>query len=207
MLCKKLAVAVAVTLMAVIPARAQEVSVVGTVVDESKAVLPGVTITATHVASGRTYDNVTSERGEYRLLGLGAGVYQIKAELSGFAALVLADLEFLVGQNATVPMTLKVATLEESVTVSSTSPLVDLRSAQIAGNVDPRQMEEIPIAGRDWLSLNANVAGLNSFSFGKFQLNLDGQQITQNTSVTSSVSRASAATRSLSIKWSRLRMT
>jgi hypothetical protein len=46
-------------------------------------------------------------------------------------------------------------------------------------------MEAIPIAGRDWLSLSNNVAGLNSFAFGKFNLQLDGQSITQETSVTS----------------------
>jgi hypothetical protein len=150
-------------------------------------VLPGVTVTATHVSSGRTYNYVTNERGEYRLLGLGAGRYEIKAELSGFGTVVLSNLEFLVGQNATVPITLKVATLQESVTVTTESPLVDLRSAQISGNVDRRQMEDLPISGRDWLQLTTMVAGVTTTGvsqFGRFNLNLDGQQITQETSVT-----------------------
>lgn len=168
------------------PATAQDVLISGTVVDESKGVLPGVTVTATDVSSGRSYDTLTDERGEYRLR-IGAGTYNLKAELSGFAVVEHSKLEFLVGQNATLPITLKVASLEENVTVMSQSPLVDLRSAQISGNVDPRQMEAIPIAGRDWLSLSANVAGMNSnsFAFGKFNLQLDGQSITQETSVTS----------------------
>lgn len=166
------------------PAFAQDVSIVGTVLDESKAVLPGVTVTATDSSSGRSFDAVTDERGEYRLR-LSPGRYAIKAELSGFATALLQNQEFLVGQNATIPLTLKVASLEENITVTSAAPLVDLRSAQISGNVDPRQMEAIPIAGRDWLSLSNNVAGLNSFAFGKFNLQLDGQSITQETSVTS----------------------
>jgi hypothetical protein len=173
-----------VLLTLAIPAFAQDVSIVGTVMDESKAVLPGVTVTATDETSGRSFDAVSDERGEYRLR-LSPGRYAIKAELSGFATSVIQNQEFLVGQNATIPLILKVATLEESVTVTSAAPLVDLRSAQIAGNVDPRQMEAIPIAGRDWLSLSNNVAGLNSFAFGKFNLQLDGQSITQETSVTS----------------------
>jgi hypothetical protein len=178
--------AAALVLILAAPAFSQDVSLVGTVVDESKAVLPGVTVIARETASGRTYEYVTNERGEYRLT-IAPGRYEITAELSGFATARLQDLEFLVGQNATVPITLKVATLEESVTVTTASPLVDLRSAQIGGNVDPRQMEAIPIAGRDWLSLANNVAGLNSnsFAFGKFNLQLDGQSITQETSVTS----------------------
>ena len=128
MMFRQFILAISVVLVSFAPVFAQEASVVGTVTDESKAVLPGVTVTATHVSSGRTYNYVTNERGEYRLLGLGAGRYEIKAELSGFATVVLSNLEFLVGQNATVPITLKVATLEESVTVTSDTPLVDLRS-------------------------------------------------------------------------------
>ena len=65
--------AASLVLASLAPAFAQDASVVGTVADESKAVLPGVTMTATHVASGRTYTYVTNERGEYRLLGLGPG--------------------------------------------------------------------------------------------------------------------------------------
>ena len=179
--------AASLVLASLAPAFAQDASVVGTVADESKSVLPGVTLTATHVSSGRTYTYVTNERGEYRLLGLGPGAYEIKAELSGFATVTLSNLEFLVGQNATVPITMKVATLEESVTVTSESPLIDLRSAQISGNVDRRQMEDLPISGRDWLQLTTMVAGVTTTGisqFGRFNLNLDGQQITQETSVT-----------------------
>jgi hypothetical protein len=184
-----LIVLVAILLCAV-SARAQEVTVEGAVVDASKSVLPGVNITATEVSSGRTYESVTNERGEYRLLGMLPGRYEIKAALSGFDTTVLSNLEFLVGQNANVPITMKVASIEEAITVTGASPLVDISSAQIAGNVNPRQMESIPLSGRNWLDLSgnvagANVAGLNSFAFGKFQLNLDGQQITQDTSVTS----------------------
>lgn len=172
-----------VVLMSVVPAFAQEATIVGAVTDEGKLILPGVSVTATEVSSGRIYDAITNERGEYRLL-VGPGRYELKATLSGFATTVLSNLEFLVGQNATVPISLKVASVEESVTVTGASPLVDLKSAQIAGTVDQRQMESIPLAGRNWLDLSAAVAGLNSFSFGRFQLNLDGQQITQDTSVT-----------------------
>ena len=88
---------------------------------------------------------MTNDRGEYRLLGLGAGTYEIKAELSGFATVVLSNLEFLVGQNATVPITMKVATLEEK--RDGDERIAAHRPALGAdpGNVDRRQMEELPI--------------------------------------------------------------
>ena len=172
-------------------ASAQEAaSIVGIVTDESKGVLPGVTVTATEVSSGRRYDAISNERGEYRLVNVQAGTYRIQAELQGFANTVLPKLELLVGQRASLPLVMNVATLEESVTVTGEAPLVDTRSSQVAGNIDRRQMEELPISGRNWMSLSMMVKGVtaNDVSINsrpgtarddQFQLNLDGQQMTQ----------------------------
>lgn len=169
---------------------AQQATVVGTVVDESKAVLPGVTVTATDLATGRPFVAVTEARGEFRLPGMEAGKYKIQAQLAGFATTTVAELELLVGQNATVNFVMKVANISESVTVNGEAPLVDTRSAQVAGNVDRRQMEALPIQGRNWMELSLMVKGVtgNDVSSNRaggvaadsqFQLNLDGQQITE----------------------------
>ena len=129
-------------------ARAQDAAViVGTVADTSRAVLPGVTVTATSVDTGRQYVAVTDERGEYRLPGIAPGTYKLQAELAGFATVVLPEVELLVGQNATVPFTLQVATLTENITVTGEAPLLDTQRAQVSGNVDRRQMEALPILG------------------------------------------------------------
>jgi hypothetical protein len=165
-------------------------TILGTVVDEQKGVLPGVTITATDLETGRQFVGVTNERGEYRLERLSPGTYRVQAELAGFATIVNPKLELLVGQNATVPFTLRVAGLEETVTVTSEAPLVDISSSQIAGNVDRRQMEELPIQGRNWMELSMLVKGITANNVDtrpgvgrddSFQLNIDGQQITQQT--------------------------
>src|SRR5581483_8435779 len=96
--------------------------------------------------------------------------------------------ELLVGANATVPrVALKLATLEETVTVRQEAPLVDLTSSQVAGNIDRRQMAELPLQGRNWTELAMMVKGVTAnnasntpgTSDDQFQLNLDGQQITQ----------------------------
>src|SRR5687768_4419379 len=106
--------AIGLVLLSLTPAAAQDATLAGIVSDESKAVLPGAIVIATSRATGRVFEHVTNERGEYRLVGLPAGVYELKAELAGFAPMLYAEVELLVGQNATVPFTLKLATLQES---------------------------------------------------------------------------------------------
>jgi hypothetical protein len=169
------------------PATAQEGSLLGTVTDDTKAVLPGATITVSSVETGRTMTAVTNPRGEYRIPGVPAGRYKIQAELAGFSTVIVPELELLVGQNRTVPFVLQVATLQESVTVTGEAPLVDTRSAAVTGNVDRRQMEELPLQGRNWMELSMMVKGITANAVDnqpgvrdrQFQLNLDGQEITQ----------------------------
>lgn len=165
----------------------QNATVSGAATDESRAVLPGVTVTATNFATGRVIMDVTNDRGEYRLQNIPAGRYTIVAELPGFTIVRVPDLELRVGQNATLPIVLNVATVAETVTVTSESPLVDLTSSQVTGNVDRRQMEQLPLAGRNWMELSLQVKGITANNIDNrpgvesddaFQLNLDGQQIT-----------------------------
>jgi hypothetical protein len=175
-------------LCAAASARAQNVSVVGTVTDETKSVLPGVAVTAVDLDNGRQFSAVSDVKGEYRLLNVPAGNYKLQAELSGFATVVLSRVELLVGQNATIPFSMKIAQVSETLTVLGESPLVDTSSSQVAGNVDRRQMEELPLQGRNWMELSKLVKGITANDVGNtpgvsrdddFQLNLDGQQITQ----------------------------
>src|SRR5262245_51484365 len=169
-------------------AYAQDASVIGTVTDETKSVLPGATVTATNIETGRQTSGVTDERRSYRLLPLPPGKYKVQAELQGFTSVVVPAVELLVGQNATVPFVLKIASVSETLTITAESPLVDVSSSQVAGNVDRRQMEQLPLQGRNWMELSKLVKGItandvtNTPGVGSddmFQLNLDGQQITQ----------------------------
>jgi hypothetical protein len=178
----------AILLLSTALASAQEASVVGTIADESKAVLPGVTVTATNLETGGQTVAVSDERGEYRLLKLPPGPYKFQAELSGFATVVMPVVELLVGQNGTVPFTLKVASVSEVLTVTGEAPFVDVSTSQVAGNVNRRQMEELPLQGRNWMELSMMVKGITTNNVTNqpgvsnddfFQLNLDGQQITQ----------------------------
>ena len=175
-------------------ARAQEIALTGTVTDATGGVLPGATVTARHVESGSTFLGVTDAAGQYRIGAMRPGGYAVTAELSGFAAVKRENLDFLLGQRATLDFKLGLSGVQETVTVTSASPLVELTQSRLGDNIDRRQMEELPVNGRNWLGLvtlakgsrvNAadnSPAALSAVSGldnpGNFQINLDGQQVT-----------------------------
>ena len=69
---------------------------------------------------------------EARLRGVPPGKYRVQADLAGFASVIVQEVELLVGQHRTVPFSMKVAALQETVTVTGESPLVDISSTQVA---------------------------------------------------------------------------
>ena len=177
---------------------AQDVTLSGTVTDASGGVLPGVTIVAVHDASGNTFETVTDERGGYRLV-LRTGAMRLTARLQGFATLARSGLELLVGQQAVANLVMSPSTVQETITVTGEAPLLEVTSSSLANNIDPRQVSEIPVNGRNWQDLAMLAPGnrANAMDDGKptqgggvasgnrrdFQMNLDGQQVSQNLAV------------------------
>ena len=168
------------------PVSAQDATLTGTVQDSSGGVLPGVTVTALHEASGNTFVSVTDGGGAFRLL-MRTGAYRVTFELPGFAT-VVRTTNLLLGQTATVNLEMSPAALAETVTVTGEAPLLDTTSSTIAGNIDPRQMEELPINGRNWMDLamlapgsrQNQSGGVPQLRQGFSQINIDGQQVTAN---------------------------
>lgn len=87
------------------------------------------------------------------------GTYKIVAELSGFTRVVRDGIRLGVGESATFDFTMKVATLQETVTVAGEAPLVETRQSDLGGRVQPSQIETLPLSGRNWLELVALVPG------------------------------------------------
>src|SRR5881398_91432 len=133
-----LLIAIAMSILAA-PSYGQEATFTGTATDSSGGVLPGVTITATHEATGNVFTTVTDERGEFRL-PVRVGAYIIKAELSGFAT-VNRTVQILIGQTADVDMRLSPSAVQENITVTAEAPLVDTKGSTVGANIDPRQVE------------------------------------------------------------------
>jgi hypothetical protein len=172
-------------------AQAQEATLSGTVTDSTGGALPGVTVQAVHEATGNSFEAVTDERGDYRL-PLRVGAYRISAELSGFAP-AARTVTLLVGQEAVINLQLSVSGLQESVTVTGEAPLLDITESTLSGNIDPRQLETLPVQGRAWVDLvmlapgarvnevqsdqPSTVGDRGSRRGGDYQLNVDGQQV------------------------------
>src|SRR5215510_3086829 len=158
-----LGVVLLISLARVSPAFSQSVSsgtIEGTVRDQSNSVLPGVTITATspQLQVGQIVQ-VSDSAGAYRFVDLPAGTYQLKAELTGFSASVRDDLRLTVGFNARVDLTLKLGAMEESVTVSGQSPVVDVTNTAGSDAFTKEVLDSIP-RGRDLQNVFAMAPGV-----------------------------------------------
>jgi len=169
---------------------AQEAIIAGTITDSTGAVLPGVTVVADHEATGNRFEAVTDALGIFRL-AVRIGGYRISAELPGFGRVERSGVELLVGQTATINMQMAPSTVQETVTVTGEAPLLDVTSSQVAGNIDSRQMSELPVLGRNPLELMLMAPGARQNQVeqgtlpmigggGTLQLNIDGLQVTNN---------------------------
>src|SRR5262245_8449427 len=164
---------------------ALDATVIGTVRDNTGAVLPGVTVTATNEAQGTTFVGVTDEMGVYRV-PVRVGVYRITAELSGFNTITRPGIELLLGRQVVLNLDMAVSGVQETVTVTGEAPLIDTTTSSIGSNIDPRQMQDIPLNGRNWMDLTLLAPGSRSNASseipqdrqGYFQVSVDGQQQT-----------------------------
>jgi Carboxypeptidase regulatory-like domain/TonB dependent receptor len=176
---------------------AQQTGISGKVVDAQGGLIPGAKIVATK-AGGATFNATTNAEGTFVLPSLVAGDYSITVSASGFAT-VEKKLLLLVGQLASVDITLPIASASSTVIVESSDTLaIDTTSSVVAGNVTPKEVEDIPVNGRNYVQLSALVPGIKSNSFGntpaasgqstnagdaetgKFQITMDGLQVSQD---------------------------
>jgi len=142
---------------------AQEATLTGTVTDATGGVLPGVTVTAVNDATGNTFDAVTDERGIYRM-PVRVGTYQITVQLPGFTTVQRTGVQLLVGQTAAVNAQLSPSTVQETVTVTAEAPLLNVSTSSLGGNVDPTQVQELPVNGRNWMALALLAPGSRTSS-------------------------------------------
>ena len=128
--------------------------------DEQGGVLPGATVIATHTETGRFRETITGPEGEYALPNLVPGLNTITAELPGFRQLITENIVLEVGLTAQINLTLQLGELEESITVTGESPVVDLTSAQVGGNVASVELRNLPSSSRNFTSFIALLPGV-----------------------------------------------
>jgi hypothetical protein len=126
----------------------------GKVTDAQGAVLPGVTVQATSPSALGAQTTVTSETGAYRFPAVPPGVYAVSFELSGFNTLRREGIQIGLGFTANLNVELALATLQETVTVSGASPIIDTSTTRVQQNFKMDQLQSIP-NGRDMWALLA----------------------------------------------------
>ncbi|MDO8836852.1 MAG: carboxypeptidase-like regulatory domain-containing protein, partial [Vicinamibacterales bacterium] len=126
----------------------------GKVADQGGGVLPGVTVgIASTALQGGTRATVTDTEGQYRFAALPAGTYQVTFELAGFATLK-RDVRLDTGFVATLNETMGVGGVEESVTVTAVSTVVDIRTTSVSTNLGKEALESLPTSRSMWQVMN-----------------------------------------------------
>jgi hypothetical protein len=180
-------------------------NITGTVQDEQGGVLPGVTITLQ--GTDRTNSTATDDAGKFRFLNLPPGFYKITTSLQGFRTVVRDTVEVRVGQNVDLPVSLRVATVEETITVTGESPIVDNKQMGTATNFTAAELEKIPNSRDPWALLRTvpgvvmdrvNIAGNETGQQSSFAgkgartadgtWNMDGVEITDMAAIGASPS-------------------
>jgi hypothetical protein len=147
---------------AAVPAVAQQGTseITGRAVDEQGAALPGVAIVATNEDSGQYREATTSGDGVYHLAQMTPGRYRIAAKLEGFRPFERRGLIVAVGTTMTVNLTMAIGGLEESVTVTGSSPIIDLTATDVGGNIGTGELAELPAMNRNYFATVALLPGV-----------------------------------------------
>ena len=122
----------------------------GKVADNTGAVLPGVTVTLTSPALIQPQSAVSQASGGFRFPNVPIGTYSVAFELPGFKKLVHENVVIQAGFNAEINPKLELSSVQETVTVSGESPVVDTRSTQLGSSFNQKALQEIPTARDPW---------------------------------------------------------
>jgi outer membrane receptor protein involved in Fe transport len=132
----------------------------GRIVDAQGAAVPGVTVTGRNTQTGFVRTDVSDAEGIYRLTALPVGIYDITAELQGFSKFEARAIVLSVAQTLDVNIALKVASVQESITVSGATPLIESASSSVGGVVDVGRIENLPLNGRQFANAAITIPGV-----------------------------------------------
>lgn len=161
-------------------AQQQAGNLYGTVADEQGAALPGVTVSLS--GNGAPQVQVTNAEGQFRFLGLGPGSYSLKAELEGFSTIDYPNIVVNVGRNTEINVTLSAA-VEDVITVTAESPLLDARKISTGATLSQTELEKIPTSRDPWSILSSTPGVLTD------RINVGGNESGQQSNYTGPGSR------------------
>src|SRR5688572_25778192 len=135
-------------------------TIVGTVVDTTGGVLPGVTVTVVSEGTGQTATTITSSEGTFSLLQLPPGRYVLTVELNGFRKFVQSGIVLETDQVRRVAATLEVGDIAEAVTVAAPVAFLNTDTSNKGEVITARQLEDLPLNGRNYAELALLVPGM-----------------------------------------------
>jgi hypothetical protein len=148
-----------IVLLGVANAFAQTATLVGEVADSSRGVIVGATITVTNLESGLRREARSNEAGIYTFTQLPVGRYSMAAAQSGFTTQTRPEVKLDVDQVVRLDFTLKPGAVRETVQVSASAALLDSESSEVGQVITNRAITEMPLNGRNYLSLATLTAG------------------------------------------------
>jgi hypothetical protein len=155
----------------------QRGSIAGRLLDPDGLPLPGATITITAQGTGFTRTVVTADTGAYSVPNLDPGTYTLLIEMPGFATLKRADIALTAGSNVTMDLKMQVAGVQEEITVTGESPLVERTSNTVGGTLSGREIEEVPSNFRNFTALTQLIPGMTP---NPAQSTFEGGQVVAN---------------------------
>ncbi len=140
-------------------------SISGVVRDPTGAVIPGAAVTVTNSEIGLTRTLNTDGRGEYQVLSLPVGRYDVKVAKTGFRNLIRFGIDLVVAQDAVVDIDMQLGVVQADIEIAGDAPLVDVSTSSISGLVNGRDVKDLPLNGRSYdnlITLNPGTSNITS---------------------------------------------
>jgi len=155
--------------------------ITGTVKDSSGAVVPGVTVTVKNEKTGELRTTTSNQTGYFVVAALKPATYTVKVTLQGFPPIEYTKLAVAVGQELSLPFELKPPGVSEAVTVVASSPVLDTSSAKVGANVSEREVQGLPVNGRQMSQLMLQAPGSQNAGTGTWgDIRFSGRAVEQN---------------------------
>jgi Carboxypeptidase regulatory-like domain len=135
-------------------------SIRGTVTDPTGAAVPGVTLTATNMATNASKQVTSGDDGTYNFLELAIGDYSVKAEKGGFQTFSVARVHLDVNTVYVQDIKLEIGNVSQAITVEASSAQVETSTTQLSTVVGAQEIEDLPLLGRNWLQLQQLQPGV-----------------------------------------------
>ena len=146
-------------------AQAVRATILGIVQDTSGAAMPGATVEVRNVDTGITQTVITNGQGRYNAPDLAIGTYEVRASLAGFRSVVHTGITLRVGSENVVDFALPLGQIEETVTVSGESPIVNTTSSAVATTIEQKQISDLPLNGRNFAQLITLAPAVTTVTF------------------------------------------